>query len=59
MTCAVSALVHVFQRVTSWWFLLFQPDSDWFLVDLVAIVVVLRSVLGSASGGSTSEYTAE
>jgi hypothetical protein len=59
MICAASTLVHVFQRLTSWWFLSFQPDSGWFLLDLVAIVVALGSVLGSAPGGFTSEYTAE
>jgi hypothetical protein len=58
MTCAASTLGHVFQRHTSGWFLLFQPDSGWFLVDLVAVVVVLGSVLRNSGGESFSRYSA-
>lgn len=59
MICAASMLVHVFQALTSRWFLLFQPDSGWFLMDLAATVVALGPVLRSASGGFSSEYNAE
>jgi len=59
MICAASILVHVFQALTSWWFLFFQPDLGWFLLDLVANVVALGFLLRSAKRGFPSEYTAE
>jgi hypothetical protein len=58
MICAASMLVHVFQRLTAWWFLLFQPDLDRFLVDLVAIVVALGSVLGSVHDFAAADCVA-